>query len=107
MDNFVFPLLSKKLVKIDDDCMAWFCPGCDMLHPVYLARDPSDKNQSIWRFDGNLECPTFTPSVVTKLSDVKKCHVFVIQGKIQYLDDCWHHLRSTTIDLPDVPEDAH
>ena len=29
------------------------------------------------------------------------CHVFIKEGKIEYLSDCTHSLAGTTIDLPD------
>jgi hypothetical protein len=58
--------------------------------------------------------PTFTPSVkVTwpanpnaseefkKWRTERVCHLFVTDGRIQFLGDCTHALAGQTVDLPD------
>lgn len=32
------------------------------------------------------------------------CHSFVTDGKIQFLNDCFHSLKGQTVDLPDWEE---
>lgn len=39
-----------------------WCPGCDRLHPFRLA--PGDERGVFWEWDGNLEQPTFSPSLL-------------------------------------------
>jgi hypothetical protein len=75
-----------------------------------------------WQFDGNLEAPTFSPSIlVTGIQPLTedeyaqiaagekieprplRCHTFVRAGQIQYLGDCTHDLRGQTVPLPDLP----
>lgn len=39
-----------------------WCPGCDRLHPFRLA--PGDERGVFWEWDGNLDVPTFSPSLL-------------------------------------------
>jgi hypothetical protein len=63
-----------------------------------------------WGWNGSLDKPTFTPSILVKanytspnrLDDI--CHSFVTDGKIQFLGDCTHELAGQTVDLPDWEE---
>ncbi len=76
------------------------CPGCGYYH-LFDSR---------WSFNGNLEMPTFSPSMKSwiEVGDPKRqivCHSFVANGKIQFLSDCAHELRGQTIDLPEISED--
>jgi hypothetical protein len=77
------------------------CPGCQDMHLL-----------SGWTFNGDLENPTFTPSVLAypheKLTDDDKtvikaprCHHFVTAGRIHYLSDCTHALKGQTVDMSD------
>lgn len=67
----------------------------------------------VWGWNEDVYNPTFTPSILTRLpwGEERKeiCnHVFVRNGKIQYLGDCSHEYAGKTIDLPrlcDWPED--
>ncbi len=87
---------------------SFYCPGCKHPH-VYSVTD----DNSGWQFNGNLQSPSFTPSLlntlkvyneVTKVYDVEteRCHLFVTDGKIIYCDDCKHELAGKTIELPDI-----
>ncbi len=95
------------------------CPGCDDFHQIRVG---------IWTFNGDLERPTFSPSVLVKSGHyadgwtgpdcwctyAKKhpehaavsfrcrvCHSFVTDGRIQFLGDCTHSLAGQTVDLPE------
>lgn len=97
------------------------CPGCGYVHTV---------NQS-WQFNGDLDEPTFQPSVLVttghycshaKSTDCycnfserfpdeepppykcSRCHSFVTNGHIQFLNDSTHELAGQTVDLPDWEE---
>jgi Zn finger protein HypA/HybF involved in hydrogenase expression len=96
---------------------AWrfFCPGCQEYHT------PTEG----WSFNGDVERPTFTPSILVRSghymeghegdcwctynakhldnpSSFKchRCHSYVTDGKIQYLGDCSHALAGQTVELP-------
>ncbi|GLU91347.1 DUF6527 family protein [Agromyces sp. NBRC 114283] len=73
----------------------FWCPGCDMAHCI---------NDTMWSFNGDLERPTFQPSVLVQggAADVH-CHSFVTDGRIQFLTDSRHALAGKTVDLPDWP----
>lgn len=92
------------------DGMLFFeCNGCGMPHGVNISRDCMPK----WSFDGNYEKPTFSPSVLVQypyrmLENGEReqviCHSFVVNGSIQYLSDCTHHLAGKTIQLPVIED---
>ncbi len=70
-----------------------FCRACNTGH-VFDSR---------WSFNGDFENPTFSPSMLVNKDDPnRRCHSFVKDGKIQYLDDCWHEFKGQTLDLEDV-----
>ena len=75
----------------------WFhCPGCDVPHSF---------DQS-WEFNGNHDTPTFSPSLLLKESPAHlRCHLFVINGDISYLDDCTHSFAGKRIPIPEWPYD--
>ena len=83
-----------------------WCPACRTIHTF-----PSDR----WAFNGDMEKPTFSPSMLIKWNDPASvgydlthktsiCHSFVRDGKIQYCGDCTHPFKGLTVDLPDVHE---
>ena len=44
-------------LRIEGDLAAFYCPGCEELHHFRIrGADP-------WEFDGNMEAPTFAPSL--------------------------------------------
>lgn len=70
-----------------------FCPGCEQGH-LFDAR---------WKFNGDLERPTFTPSMLvngSRTTKAPRCHSYVTDGRIQFLGDCDHALAGQTVDLP-------
>lgn len=76
------------------------CPGCGYNHGPQVG-SPSGPN---WTFNGDLNKPTFTPSILMRTSgesgDVV-CHSFVTEGFIKFLNDCTHKLAGQTVELPD------
>ncbi len=77
-----------------------------------------------WSFDGNLEAPTFNPSVkITGKLTIKLdgrwigdwvrdaggdpvdfcCHYFLHAGQLQFCGDSTHALAGKTIELPPLP----
>lgn len=82
---------------IGQDQYWFFCPGCGNCHAFGHT----------WTFNGDLERPTFTPSLLVFYTQpetnarIPLCHSFVTDGKIQYLADCPHKLAGQTVELPD------
>lgn len=91
------------------------CPGCKRVH--YVQTVPYDGHDT-WSFNGDLDKPTFTPSILSKfrhpqgysnsnpapigydgpfVTDI--CHSFVTDGQIQFLGDCTHELANQTVPL--------
>ena len=95
-----------KLVEYDNvkGEYAFFCPGCQSLHS-YSTITPNDKGAK-WNFNNNMELPTFTPSLLVRFERKAGvecvCHLYLTDGKLQYLGDCTHDLKGKTIDLPEI-----
>lgn len=78
--------------------VAWICPGCNDVHQIDPAR---------WTWNGSLEKPTFSPSVLVTWTDwveperggPKVCHSFVVEGQMQFLGDCTHALAGKTVPI--------
>lgn len=96
------------------------CPGCGHKHIVPVG--PGNGEQyARWSFNGNVDAPTFSPSILASGMDIvlddegewtgewKKdaagnpvpfvCHSFVTDGRIQFLSDCTHTLAGQTVEL--------
>lgn len=85
--------------KLDNGYVIFHCPGCGFFHACNI-----DKNRKIpcWDFNGDPEKPTLKPSVlVTRPNTDNRCHLFMTDGKIQYLNDCSHELKRQTIEMED------
>jgi hypothetical protein len=98
--------------------VAFWCPGCAMNHSIVHA-------PGRWDWNGDLVKPTFSPSILVQgtipVTDEEiarimrgehvepvpfRCHSYVEDGNIRFLDDCTHALAGKTVPLPfpDVPE---
>jgi len=78
------------------------CPGCKYGHHVrYKGPEP------VWQVSGVEEDkPTVSPSLLVWQSRPEhRCHSFVREGKIQFLDDCHHELKGQTVELTDFDDD--
>jgi hypothetical protein len=121
-----------KLYKIQDwepglADVYFYCPGCKCDHGVWIQK--TEKNNSVWLFNGDMNNPTFSPSILIRsvawpdrpekddqgnyiLGDDGRikgakdvvCHSFVRDGKIEFLGDCTHELKGQTVILEDVEE---
>lgn len=77
------------------------CPGCGYGH-VFEVECAYEG----WTWNGSLDAPTFRPSLlVAKDMPEARCHSFVTDGKIQFLDDCFHKLKGQTVEIPDWDDD--
>jgi hypothetical protein len=61
----------------------------------------TDGCRPAWTFDGNLDSPTFAPSL---LYPDRVCHLFVRGGRVEFLNDCTHGLRGETVPMVDLEE---
>lgn len=95
--------LSNVLRSLAVGRVGFWCPGCDNVHAISVAPAPSP-----WEWDGNVEAPTFSPSILVRGgSENTTCHSFVKAGQIQFLSDCTHALVGQTVPLPDWPAHFH
>ena len=77
-------------------------PGSDDVHGVVVDAPNG------WTWNGDLERPTFKPSVLVRYGNREPgplgvnavCHSFVTDGRIQFLTDSTHALAGQTVDLP-------
>lgn len=91
-------------VRCGRSCWMW-CPGCD--HAVCIpivGEDGSVPDGPTWEWDGNLEAPTFSPSILQHTGGrIPRCHSFVRGGQWQFLADCEHALAGRTADMVPLP----
>ena len=89
--------MAKFYKAIDNDTEAQYmfkCPGCG--HAVRYR----GLHQPTWTVSGvDADKPTVSPSILC--TGYIRCHSFVKDGKIQFLNDCDHSLAGQTADLPD------
>jgi len=80
-----------------------------------------------WGFNGNLDRPTFSPSILSRSGHYANghaecwcnmadrmpsesnhpewcyiCHSFVRDGRIEFLSDCTHAFAGQTVELPEI-----
>jgi hypothetical protein len=91
----------------------WFvCPGCKQRNEdsTGLKRIPVGDTQGkepSWTFDGNLEAPTLSPSILTRVNYPDKnhvCHSFLRAGHFEFLGDCTHSMANQRVPLPPLPD---
>lgn len=96
-------LLSPVLGLLDNEPVIW-CVGCQMLHRIHI-NEPNPVTGARWRWSGNVDCPTFSPSVNVSLGHSKVCHFYVQQGRIEYLRDSHHAFAGQHLPLAAIPAD--
>ncbi|MDP2377807.1 DUF6527 family protein [Reyranella sp.] len=102
-----------------------WCPGCGEMHAIYTSK-PNIYNESpVWSFNGDLERPTFNPSIriggKQTVRDAEGrwtgewvrdaagnaldacCHYHLHAGELKFLNDCTHKLAGQTVPLPPLP----
>jgi len=84
--------------------LVW-CPACEMLHHF------DDR----WTFNGDMEKPTFSPSMLVSMNwtvqgevdgegnvrQNRRCHSFIRNGVWEFLRDCTHAMAGTNVPLVD------
>jgi hypothetical protein len=90
-----------KVLAVEDGYLA-YCSGCKQSHLI----------PSRWQFNGNLEKPTFSPSLLIRYhrtildehdNEINgidyTCHSFIVDGKWQYCSDSTHALAGQTVEM--------
>lgn len=107
----------KGVLRVMNHHVAFYCPGCQEMHVVSLSR---------WKFNGNYEKPSFTPSMIIRnghyAQDWKPadscwceyykehpdeeqdfccgiCHWIITDGVIQFQGDCTHPLAGKAVPM--------
>lgn len=84
----------------------WFtCPGCGLYHAPAVKKGTHDEHS--WRWNGCVDKPTLTPSLLVRVGGEKpiKCHSYIKEGQIQFLNDSTHKLAGQTVDLFEITEE--
>jgi hypothetical protein len=110
-----------KLHRVNDNTVAFHCPGCKCAHQVPVAGD----KEPIWTWNNSMEQPTFLPSLLVTSGHFVprnkpescwctynqehgdsgfacvRCHSFVTKGVLHYLNDCTHEFVGKAIKIPE------
>lgn len=103
------------------EMLSFWCPGCEVidkqgerqagLHMLPVNCSPPDR--ASWTWDGNLEAPTLSPSILSSHAFYRGeglpprsfvCHSFLRAGVFDFLGDCTHQLAGQQVPIPDLPE---
>lgn len=77
-------------------------PGPTGLLTLPVIRSGTRAGTGCWTWNGSTDAPTLRPSVLTQGHREEgpfRCHSWITDGQAQFLDDCDHALRGTTVDL--------
>ena len=73
--------------------------------PEGMSESPAAAGKPHWDFHGEMERPTFHPSIQTSWEAngvAHVCHSYMRGGRIEYLPDCTHQLAGQVRELVDV-----
>lgn len=83
---------------------AFECPGCGISHAARVAA--SHEGVPLWQFNGDLNRPTFYPSIGSTWQKDDGtpvvCHAYVTDGRIRFTPDTLHALAGREVELPDL-----
>lgn len=101
-----------KVLRNGDGMYSHWCPGCERMHYINTEADGGP----VWSFDGNVEQPTFGPSVKVTYNGPDAgqqrdgsrapaacCHYFIRAGQIEFCSDSTHSLAGQTVPMPELP----
>lgn len=105
MKSQIRHVLDKKN-EVEYDALAFWCPGCEEMcgSGLHLLPVNTDKHSPAWTWDGNLEAPTLSPSILTGRDTPRICHSFLKNGIFEFLSDCTHKFANQHIPIPDLPD---
>lgn len=96
-----------KVYMLEPGLLIFFCPGCGYDHPYHVGPQCREaradgSHAPLWTWNGSFDAPTLNPSLlVFGMVPEKRCHIFMRDGKIQFLSDCFHRLKGQTIECPE------
>ena len=97
-----------KVYRDNTGLYLFYCPGCDCDHGVWVDF-PNPTTGGRWTFNGNVEWPTFNPSLLISWNlekDYKRiCHSVIKDGVIEYLNDCTHALAGKRVEMEEIESD--
>lgn len=80
----------------------FWCPGCGEPHPYRVARSAGEPPEvPVWEFNGDVDHPTFRPSLLVDRGTAKQCHLHVTEGVLEYCADSHHALAGQRVECPD------
>lgn len=91
----------------DRELLAYWCHGCQRLHMVNVVSDM----RPAWRWNGDVDKPTLSPSIRTfwpaneARAEETRCHHFLRDGVIEFLDDSAEHELRGQHALQPIPQD--
>ena len=103
--ELLFPLDISVMVDYIDPPYTYY-PLSKRIIPIQLSGSRSETSN--WSWNGDTERPTLKPSILTEVNyggTVYRCHSFVNDGVVQFLQDCSHELAGQTVELLEVTED--
>jgi hypothetical protein len=107
-------------IRYDGAAVSFRCPGCGDVHRLPVSDGPGN-----WQWNGDVNRPTVTPSVLTRsghysstwkqgdacwcnkdyLFTCYRCHLFVRDGRLEFLADSTHALAGQTVDMQEIAAD--
>lgn len=97
----------ERLTDQSGESVCWYfeCPACRIGHSPHTQRGPEGGPR--WTFNGDVEKPTFAPSLLVRWEKgpdhvPQVCHSFIRDGMIEFLGDCTHELAGKTVPLGDI-----
>jgi len=90
--NVLHPILNS------DGSYIFYCPGCEVTHLI----STTPKKGTYHTLTGTLAKPTIRASILVsgnKKTGIHRCHAYITEGVIEYLDDCTHSLANKTVSL--------
>lgn len=87
-------LVDKYFQKTDDGRLLFYCPGCKFHHVL------DDRWSLVWKN----KKPRIAPSLLVtypygEKQEERRCHLFIKNGNIEYLNDCTHELKGKTVPM--------
>lgn len=76
-------------------------PGPIQTRIIPVIQRGTRQGTHCWSWNGDVDKPTLKPSILSD-DGTNRCHTFVNDGRVQFLEDCTHELKGQTADLLDV-----
>lgn len=84
-----------KCELLSNNQLIYYCEGCKHLHSVDADR---------WSWNKNEENPTLKPSVLHSFPNGDRCHYFMMNGKMRFLNDCTHECLGKVVQMRNYKE---